>query len=809
MKLYSYLILFPLLFFPALSQAQTLNAFLQAADEAEENEDFYSALVFHSNALEFDTSNINQIYNVARSARLFNAFRLAEEHYARVFDLQTEGEYPNAGFYLALMKMRQGKYEGAAEHFSIYLSEFEGDDEEYSKRARRLMEASRWAIDIVDNPVEEFIINHTGSEINTPFTEFGAVNVDDTIYFSSMQFDNPEDDYIPPRPITHILKSDGEFAEPLPDTINLPGRHTAHNAFTPEMDRVYYTICDYVTGRQINCELYYRDIEDGKWGAAVRLPDTINVEGYTATQPSVGLDPMTMREVLYFVSDRQGGVGGMDIWAVEILDDGEFGIPFNVESLNTEEDDITPFYHHATHTLYFSSDGRKGLGGFDIYKAYDENGQWGDITHLGYPLNTSYDEIYYTLSDDSRTALFSSNREQSFFVDEEKEACCFDIYEMEILPTVHLITQTFDAVTRDSLPGAVVRLVDRADPENLVIEHYSPDEVEYRFPLDRDREYMVVTEKEGYMPDTIYFDTRQLDEDEDEIVKQIYLRPDQLELDVLVFDARTRLPLLGVEVAVINTDDLDRERQEYTNPDSNNFNFPIQRGFTYRIVANRKGYTSATELLEPEDYAGLDRIEKRLYLNIGDLADFLPLVLYFDNDEPDRRSWSRQTDVKYSETFGPFYAKKDKFIENYTEPLEGEERDEEALRLNRFFETELKKGYDDLASFLKVLVPHLEAGDRVDIHLKGYASPRASREYNMILGFRRVNSVINELREYEDGILVQYLDEGLLNIREESFGSTQAPPDVIGDLDDERNSIYSLGASKERRVEIVKIKVGQ
>jgi outer membrane protein OmpA-like peptidoglycan-associated protein len=448
-------------------------------------------------------------------------------------------------------------------------------------------------------------------------------------------------------------------------------------------------------------------------------------------------------------------------------------------------------------------------GGFDIYKAYDVNGQWDNITHLGYPLNTSYDEIYYTLSDDSRTALFSSNREQSFFIDEEMEACCFDVYEMDILPFVHLITQTFDAVTGDSLRGTVIQLIDRADPENLVVEHYDPDEAEYRFPLDRDREYMVITNKESYLADTLYFDTRDMDEDEREILKQIYLQPDELDLEVLVFDARTRKPLLGVEVAVVNTDDLDAERLEKVNADTNVFNFDIQRGPTYRILANRKGYATGTELLLPEEYEELERVVKRIYLDVGDLGDFLPLVLYFDNDEPDRRTWSRNTDVKYSETFPSYFEKKDKFIETFTEPLDGEEKEEEALRLNRFFETEVKKGKEDLSSFLEVLVPHLEAGDRVDIYLKGYASPRATRQYNLLLGFRRVNSVRNELMNYENGILRQYLNEGLLNIREESFGSTNAPPDVVGDLDDERNSIYSLGASKERRVEIIKIDVGQ
>ncbi|TVR83339.1 MAG: hypothetical protein EA409_03035 [Saprospirales bacterium] len=808
MNLFKYLFLILFVSAPAIGSSQTLNAFLRAAEEAVEKEDFYSALVFYSNALEFDTSNIDVAYKVAESARKFNSFSMAAKYYQMVYDHQTEAEYPLAGFYFALMNKRMGNYEKAAEHFSIYLSEYEDDDEEYTRRANRLMEAAIWAQEIVDNPWDEFNINHTGGDLNTPFTEFGAIKVGDSMYFSSMRFDNPKDDYVPKRPITHIILSDGEMSIPLPDSINLPRVHTAHTAFSPELDRVYYTICEYLSGRSIRCDLFFRDIVDGVWGASNKLPDTINLTGYTATQPSVGLDPMTGKRVLYFVSDRPGGAGGLDLWAAEILDNGEFGDPFNLESINTEEDDITPFYHFATNTLYFSSMGYKGLGGFDIYKAYDDNGQWGEVTHLGYPLNTSYDETYYTLSDDSRNALFSSNRQESFFIDPEKEACCFDIYEVDILPFLHLITQTFDAITRDSVYGAVIQLVDLADPENLIIEYFDPEEVEYRFPLDRDRDYMLITNKEGYFPDTLYFNTVNIPNEED-LLKQIYLQPDFLELDVLVFDARTRQPLLGVTVAVVNTDDPDFARLEQLNSDDNRFNFDIRRGDNYRILASRKGYATGTEVLRPEEYEGLTTVEKRIYLDIGSLADFLPLVLYFDNDEPDRRSWNRNTDVLYSETFPPYFEKRDEFVATYTEPLSGPEAREAGLKLTRFFETEVKKGHEDLFSFLEVLVPHLEAGDRVNIYLKGYASPRASREYNFILGLRRINSVKNDLLKYEDGILSKYIDNGLLNIREESFGSTSAPPDVIGDLDDERNSIYSLGASKERRVEIIQIEVGQ
>ncbi len=80
--------------------------------------------------------------------------------------------------------------------------------------------------------------------------------------------------------------------------------HTSHTAFNAAKDRVFYTICDYINGIDIRCDIYYRDIVDGEYGLAQKLPEPINMAGYTSTQPHVGYDPESDREVLYFVSDQ-------------------------------------------------------------------------------------------------------------------------------------------------------------------------------------------------------------------------------------------------------------------------------------------------------------------------------------------------------------------------------------------------------------------------------------------------------------------------------------------------------------------------
>jgi hypothetical protein len=406
--------------------------------------------------------------------------------------------------------------------------------------------------------------------------------------------------------------------------------------------------------------------------------------------------------------------------------------------------------------------------------------------------------------EDGERGYLSSNRPGSFFLEEDKKACCFDIYLAEVpdLP-VDLLAGVFMATTMDSVYGAEVKLYEKDLPSSAeVMDH--PDSTNYRFNLKRNKDYEVVASKEGYLPDTIQFTTRQFTDTTD-IVKKLFLKTIDLDLRTLVFDGRDSLPLLGAEVTVINLDEEDEKRQEI-NLDDNSFLFPLDRDDSYRVIASRKGFKSQSIVVDASDFSDENIVEKRLYLPIGDLQDFLPLVLYFDNDHPNPNTWRRSSDKIYSDTYFPYYDKKAKYKEVFTEPLtEDNEIVMAETKIERFFQTELKKGKYDLDNFLGVLLDELEDGIPVKIFLKGYTSPRYSRSYNYSLGLRRVSSVKNELEEYNDGALVPYMKSGQLNIRERSFGELESPKDVVDDLDNERMSIYSVEASKERRVEIINV----
>jgi hypothetical protein len=187
------------------------------------------------------------------------------------------------------------------------------------------------------------------------------------------------------------------------------------------------------------------------------------------------------------------------------------------------------------------------------------------------------------------------------------------------------------------------------------------------------------------------------------------------------------------------------------------------------------------------------------------LEDFLPLALYFDNDEPDKRTRRTTTEKTYLETFDDYYNRKEAYLTNYAAPLpEAEQANAEDI-VDQFFEEEVLKGQDFLIRFSDILLQKLQEGEEVEIFIKGFTSPRAKSDYNFRLGQRRVSCVRNHFDTYRGGIFKTYLDNGLLIVSERSFGETTADNSIVDDLEDQRNSIYSPAAARERRVEIVEI----
>jgi outer membrane protein OmpA-like peptidoglycan-associated protein len=217
----------------------------------------------------------------------------------------------------------------------------------------------------------------------------------------------------------------GEF-----DTIvNGNNMNTGNGAFSYDRKRFYFSRCekDPDLGKII-CKILVSNLENNEWQQPVELPSIINTKHTSNSMPVIGVSRANS-DVIYFVSDRSEGRGGLDIWfSYYDPKKDEWKQPKNCgRKINTVSDEITPYYNVDTKSLYFSSDRLPTLGGFDIYKAVGEAGNFSAPQRVQYPISSGYDDLYYVLEDSRERGFFTSNRPGGYSL--RHETCCDDIYE--------------------------------------------------------------------------------------------------------------------------------------------------------------------------------------------------------------------------------------------------------------------------------------------------------------------------------------------------------------------------------------------
>ncbi len=792
-----------------MSFAQTQKAWIEAAELALQNKEYYEAMNYYKTALEFDTSDVNITYATAEAARNFSAYSYAAENYKRTLELDSDNDFPLSQFHLAEMYQRMGKYEKAKMTYELYLSENNGDEAYYSQKAAKEIEACDWAISMEDQVYDYYKVENMGGEVNTEYSEFGASKVDDELYYSSLRFDNPEDLDSPDKHLSKLLISDLEAggSSVIDGAINNSNSLVAHTAFNMNKTRIYYTICDYINAYDIRCDLYYRPIdEDGEFGEANKLPAPINGDEFTSTQPALGYDKETGRELLFFVSDRDGGAGKLDIWYTAIESATDFSDPVNVDDVNTSENEITPFVHKESSTFYFSSDGYLGMGGYDIYRSdCTEEGRFLNVENMGAPVNSSYNDVYYNLNADGDEAFMSSNRVGSQYLEDQVEACCYDIYRVDIEEyDVIFNAITFNKSTEDSLINTTVRIIDAGTNEEIA-SITNPDDNDHIFTLPSNRDYIVIAEKQGYSSDTISLSTRNLKPNE-EIVKKLYLEPQYIQLDLTTFDRESKGDLTGVTIILEDLTDPSNPDVIRLNELGNDFTFELDHCKKYRITAFKDGYESETMIIDTCDPNIEGLISKEMFLGKPNLSLYLPVTLYFDNDYPNPKSRNMYTLDNYTSTYFPYYSKKEEFKDKYSNPLNGDIKYSASQEIEYFFENEVKGEYNKMQVFFDKLLERLRNGDKFEVAIKGFASPKSNNKYNLALGQRRVYSVRNELRDFAGGAFASFLDEGQLILSDVSFGEELAPASVSDSHSNVRKSIYSPEASRERKAQIVSVR---
>ncbi len=408
-------------------KAQSFSAFKKSGDQALAEKDFYAAMHYYGNALELRPDDPVIQYQFAEVAHEFYAYETAEAYYNKVLKSPESGNFPAAQYRLGMVYKSMGQYDKARAAFDAYLQQSQTDGALREKAGREIVNCQT-ALDLMQKP-PQYTLKRMDQKINTPYSEFGALQRNDTLYYSSFRYDLLKDKHRPGRKISKLLlSSKGGKSQPMRNDFNTDTLHIAHIAFSLDGKRLYFTRCRYVNTTQIRCELCYREKDRRKrWKVQpVVLPEPLNLKNTTTTQPAIGYDSTLQAEVLYFASDRTGGKGGMDIWRVKVEAAG-FSAPENLSAVNTAANEVSPFFHQASQLLYFSSEGYANLGGFDIFNWK----QGGKLENIGPPFNSSYNDLYYSAGNDGKSGYLSSNRVGAMYLDKDNKSCCLDIYAFQ------------------------------------------------------------------------------------------------------------------------------------------------------------------------------------------------------------------------------------------------------------------------------------------------------------------------------------------------------------------------------------------
>ena len=341
------------------------------------------------------------------------------------------------------------------------------------------------------------------------------------------------------------------------------------------------------------------------------------------------------------------------------------------------------------------------------------------------------------------------------------------------------------------------------------LERINNESNRFDYDIDFDHRYHAAAFKRGYTQDsTDNISTEGLIEALT-LERKLYLTKGVI-FTAHTLNAVTRDTLYGVTYRLMEIEGGNRTEQFVNPPGVSHFETTLNYDRQFIVIASKDGYTSDTIRFTTKDLPptqAFHQIDRELRLRPLSLQAYLPIRLFFDNDEPDKRSTKTTTDVEYRPTYQAFYRRLPEFLEKYAEGLAGTEKQAAQDSITAFFEREVRGGWERLFFFSEDLYKMMERGDYIILTLRGFASPRATAQYNMNLTARRVASVRNHFLKHDGGIYKKFVDNGQIVIKLEPNGENLAPKDISDDIKDLRRSVYDPRASRERRLEIIGVEV--
>lgn len=465
-------------------------------------------------------------------------YRLHDYKNAEIQLVKTAAEdaYPHDRFYLGESLMNNQKYEEAITQFETYIRSPKADDE-LAYMAQVSMTGCHFA-------QEEF---QKTREVSIKLADTNVFNVG-TANFATMYFDNDKRlMFTSARPGGVIidetqqseylcdvywteLQETGEwsratnFGRPLNSA-----QHDGASTFNND-NVIFYT--RWSEEKRSEQNIYMARFQNMKFYEAFKLDSAVNYPGFKSIQPYVSMDGKT----LFYSSNRPGGLGGMDIWKIAIDSSGYIvGQPENLGPMvNTDQDDVTPFFHEVSSTLFFASKGHGSIGGLDIYKSFfdRETTSFNHAQNLGVPINSSKDDAYMMWDSKLSKGFFSSDRQAC------EGGSCYDIYEVLNEPIhIYLSGTSFDKATEEILPNCKLTFKDvKGEMPSFTL--MTDEKGHYETELSFGMEWFIKCQKLNYFADATSVNTNSITQTTS-ITKDFYLAPipaTEIDLDGIEYD---------------------------------------------------------------------------------------------------------------------------------------------------------------------------------------------------------------------------------------------------------------------------------
>lgn len=500
--------------------AQDKNLFKKYFNEGDKlflEKNYNEAINSYLNAFNLDSNNANMRYKLGlaymhspnqkdKSIKyLLKASKNTTEHYHE-YDASEDRAPLMVHYYLGLAYQLNYQFDQAGLKFQYCVDLF--NDKKMPKELKLHIDQCNSGTALLKNKVD-IKVENMGPTFNTIYPDYcPVINADEsTLIFTSRRPGGITDDKTPDGQYFEDIYisykfSDGNWSKP-----KLISRYINSD----ESDAAIGLSADgtqlFIFNNENGGDIYYSNYDGNSWSIGLPVGSDINTKHWE-THACVSAD----NQHLYFVSDRPEGFGGRDIYKCVKLPNGSWSLATNLgPTINTEFDEDSPFIHPDGVTLFYSSNGPKSMGGFDIFYAVKTeeagkkrtNMKWSKPINLGYPINTTGDDIYYVLSTDGRRAYFSSEREGSIG---EKDLFKMTLTSSVVDPVTLLVGYlTFDGSTAKIPRGVMITATDNETGE--VVQDIKPNVKTGKYLMvlnsgPHGKTYTIKYEADDYLPST-------------------------------------------------------------------------------------------------------------------------------------------------------------------------------------------------------------------------------------------------------------------------------------------------------------------